>query len=113
MIASLVCVLILMRLCSATELHGRPDRKPGVATPPRRHPLCRNTNALPATACCVLTEIITYLALPLRLLQSSLLSLSLLSPPPPSSGDITWHEDNWHNDESRFLAFTLHHREAG
>ncbi|KXZ44609.1 hypothetical protein GPECTOR_64g103 [Gonium pectorale] len=27
--------------------------------------------------------------------------------------DITWHEDNWHNDESRFLAFTLHHREAG
>ncbi|GIL56414.1 hypothetical protein Vafri_11724 [Volvox africanus] len=30
-----------------------------------------------------------------------------------SPGDITWHEDNWHNDESRFLAFTLHHREAG
>ncbi|KAG2441403.1 hypothetical protein HYH02_009991 [Chlamydomonas schloesseri] len=27
--------------------------------------------------------------------------------------DITWHEDNWSNDESRFLAFTLHHREAG
>ncbi|GIL83908.1 hypothetical protein Vretifemale_12634 [Volvox reticuliferus] len=30
-----------------------------------------------------------------------------------SPGDITWHEDNWHNDESRFLAFTLHHGEAG
>ncbi|EFJ47823.1 hypothetical protein VOLCADRAFT_117715 [Volvox carteri f. nagariensis] len=30
-----------------------------------------------------------------------------------SPADITWHEDNWHNDESRFLAFTLHHREAG
>lgn len=30
-----------------------------------------------------------------------------------SPNDITWHEDNWGNDESRFLAFTLHHREAG
>ncbi|KAL6757880.1 isoamylase, starch debranching enzyme [Haematococcus lacustris] len=25
-----------------------------------------------------------------------------------SSSDITWHEHNWANDESRFLAFTLH-----
>ncbi|GFR40449.1 hypothetical protein Agub_g977 [Astrephomene gubernaculifera] len=24
-------------------------------------------------------------------------------------GDVTWHEDNWYNDDSRFLAFTLHH----
>ena len=22
--------------------------------------------------------------------------------------DITWHEDNWHNPDSRFLAWTLH-----
>ena len=29
------------------------------------------------------------------------------------AGDITWHENNWQNDESRFLAFTLHHKEAG
>jgi len=28
-------------------------------------------------------------------------------------GDITWHEDNWANDESRFLAFTLHDRVGG
>ena len=27
-------------------------------------------------------------------------------------GDITWHEDNWDNDDSRFLAFTLHDRHA-
>ncbi|KAG2497653.1 hypothetical protein HYH03_004392 [Edaphochlamys debaryana] len=27
--------------------------------------------------------------------------------------DITWHENNWDNSESRFLAFTLHHKEAG
>ncbi len=26
--------------------------------------------------------------------------------------DITWHEDNWDDDESRFLAFTLHDRRA-
>lgn len=25
-------------------------------------------------------------------------------------GDITWHEDNWDNDDSRFLAFTVHDR---
>lgn len=24
--------------------------------------------------------------------------------------DITWHEDEWDNMESRFLAFTLHDR---
>lgn len=29
---------------------------------------------------------------------------------PRSPGDITWHEDNWGNDESRFLAFTIHDR---
>lgn len=28
------------------------------------------------------------------------------------SEDITWHEDNWDDDESRFLAFTLHDRYA-
>lgn len=27
--------------------------------------------------------------------------------------DVTWHEDNWDNDESRFLAFTLHGGENG
>ena len=27
-----------------------------------------------------------------------------------SAGDITWHEDNWLDPESRFLAFTLHDR---
>eukprot|EP00210_Caulerpa_lentillifera_P006673 g6376.t1 len=27
--------------------------------------------------------------------------------------DIIWHEDNWDNDESRFLAFTLHGGENG
>lgn len=32
---------------------------------------------------------------------------------PRSPSDITWHENNWDNDESRFLAFTLHSREAG
>ena len=26
--------------------------------------------------------------------------------------DITWHESNWHDQESRFLAFTLHDRRA-
>ncbi|CAG7881506.1 unnamed protein product [Brassica rapa] len=25
-----------------------------------------------------------------------------------SKGEITWHEDNWDNSESKFLAFTLH-----
>ncbi|XP_010543773.1 PREDICTED: isoamylase 3, chloroplastic isoform X2 [Tarenaya hassleriana] len=25
-------------------------------------------------------------------------------------GDVTWHEDNWDNPESKFLAFTLHGR---
>jgi len=29
------------------------------------------------------------------------------------SEDITWHEDNWDDDESRFLAFTLHDRGQG
>jgi isoamylase len=27
--------------------------------------------------------------------------------------DVTWHEDNWDNPESRFLAFTLHDRGQG
>jgi hypothetical protein len=28
--------------------------------------------------------------------------------------DITWHEDNWDNPDSRFLAWTLHdNREGG
>lgn len=28
--------------------------------------------------------------------------------------DITWHEDNWDNPDSRFLAWTLHdHKEGG
>jgi hypothetical protein len=26
--------------------------------------------------------------------------------------DITWHEDNWDNPESKFLAFSLHDRRA-
>ncbi|KAK9865482.1 hypothetical protein WJX84_005686 [Apatococcus fuscideae] len=30
-----------------------------------------------------------------------------------STGDITWHEDNWLDPESRFLAFTLHDRGQG
>jgi isoamylase len=25
-----------------------------------------------------------------------------------TQGEITWHEDNWDNSESKFLAFTLH-----
>jgi len=28
-------------------------------------------------------------------------------------GDITWHEDNWDNDDSRFLAFTWHDHQGG
>lgn len=28
-------------------------------------------------------------------------------------GDITWHENNWGDAESRFLAFTLHDRVGG
>ncbi|KAK7852891.1 isoamylase 3 [Quercus suber] len=28
-------------------------------------------------------------------------------------GDVTWHEDNWDNYESRFLAFTLHDNNGG
>ena len=27
--------------------------------------------------------------------------------------DVTWHEDNWDNEESRFIAFTLHDRGSG
>ena len=27
-----------------------------------------------------------------------------------SPQDITWHEDNWDNPESKFLAFSLHDR---
>lgn len=27
--------------------------------------------------------------------------------------DVTWHEDNWDNYESKFLAFTLHDNNAG
>ena len=27
--------------------------------------------------------------------------------------DVTWHEDNWDNEESRFLAFTWHDGEGG
>ena len=30
-----------------------------------------------------------------------------------NDGDVTWHEDNWDNPESRFLAFTLHDRGQG
>ena len=29
------------------------------------------------------------------------------------SGDITWHEDNWDNPDSRFLAWTLHDSKEG
>ncbi len=29
------------------------------------------------------------------------------TPPPSRPSDIMWHEDNWHNDDSRFLAFTI------
>ncbi|KAM3710240.1 hypothetical protein ACJW31_01G014300 [Castanea mollissima] len=28
-------------------------------------------------------------------------------------GDVTWHEDNWDNYESKFLAFTLHDNNGG
>jgi hypothetical protein len=28
-------------------------------------------------------------------------------------GDITWHENNWGDEQSRFLAFTLHDPQAG
>ncbi|XP_026434428.1 isoamylase 3, chloroplastic-like [Papaver somniferum] len=27
--------------------------------------------------------------------------------------DVTWHEDNWDNHESKFLAFTIHERDHG
>lgn len=30
-----------------------------------------------------------------------------------SSGDITWHENNWDDANSRFLAFTLHDKGQG
>ncbi|KAK7311648.1 hypothetical protein RJT34_09920 [Clitoria ternatea] len=30
-----------------------------------------------------------------------------------SKNDITWHEDNWDNCDSKFLAFTLHDRSGG
>lgn len=30
-----------------------------------------------------------------------------------SKNDITWHEDNWDNPDSKFLAFTLHDRSGG
>ncbi|RDY04554.1 Isoamylase 3, chloroplastic, partial [Mucuna pruriens] len=30
-----------------------------------------------------------------------------------SKNDITWHEDNWDNQDSKFLAFTLHDRSGG
>ncbi|KAK7282836.1 hypothetical protein RIF29_11920 [Crotalaria pallida] len=30
-----------------------------------------------------------------------------------SKNEITWHEDNWDNYDSRFLAFTLHDRNGG
>ena len=30
-----------------------------------------------------------------------------------TDADVTWHEDNWDNPESRFLAFTLHDRGQG
>ena len=29
------------------------------------------------------------------------------------SSDITWHEDNWDNTDSRYLAFTLHDQGQG
>ncbi|KAL5190429.1 Isoamylase 3, chloroplastic [Glycine soja] len=30
-----------------------------------------------------------------------------------NTNDITWHEDNWENPDSKFLAFTLHDRSGG
>jgi len=30
-----------------------------------------------------------------------------------NNGDITWHEDNWDDEESKFLAFTLHDKGQG
>ncbi|XP_031498374.1 isoamylase 3, chloroplastic isoform X2 [Nymphaea colorata] len=30
-----------------------------------------------------------------------------------TKNDITWHEDNWDNHDSKFLAFTLHHPRTG
>ncbi|OIW21837.1 hypothetical protein TanjilG_12946 [Lupinus angustifolius] len=30
-----------------------------------------------------------------------------------SENDITWHEDNWNNYDSKFLAFTLHDKSGG
>ncbi|KAG5031256.1 hypothetical protein JHK85_015238 [Glycine max] len=30
-----------------------------------------------------------------------------------SQNDITWHEDNWDNHDSKFLAFTLHDKSGG
>ncbi|KAJ1420148.1 Glycosyl hydrolase, all-beta [Sesbania bispinosa] len=30
-----------------------------------------------------------------------------------SENDITWHEDNWDNYDSKFLAFTLHDKSGG
>ena len=32
---------------------------------------------------------------------------------PRRPSDITWHEDNWANAESRFLAFTIHDKATG
>jgi isoamylase len=32
----------------------------------------------------------------------------LATPPPNSPKDITWHENDWNNPDSRFLAWTLH-----
>ncbi len=29
-----------------------------------------------------------------------------------TDADITWHENNWDDEESRFLAFTYHDRRA-
>lgn len=31
----------------------------------------------------------------------------------PRPRDITWHEDNWDNPDSRFLAWTLHDSKEG
>lgn len=30
-----------------------------------------------------------------------------------NGSDVTWHEDNWDNEESKFLAFTLHDNGQG
>lgn len=30
-----------------------------------------------------------------------------------SENDVTWHENNWENHESKFLAFTLHDKNGG